>query len=108
LWLVDLGPGINPSLEGLIFPDLESLVINDRGLDYFFSSEYTPGDGIDVFFSNVLRFVAVDIDGLVGDFWELIEVCNKLWYKSCRDEQLKVSFLVNVAILWSPSVFSVS
>jgi len=54
LWLVDLGPGIDPCLEGLIFPDFESLVINDSWLDNFFSSEYTPGDGIDIVLFDVL------------------------------------------------------
>ena len=78
LWLVYLGPGVNPCLESLIFPDLEGLVVNDGGLDNFFSSEYTPGDGINIIFSDVLFFIAIDIYGLVGDIWEFIEVFGEL------------------------------
>lgn len=45
---VDDSPGVNPRLEGLIFPDLECLVINNRRLDNLLALKNPPSDSIDI------------------------------------------------------------
>jgi hypothetical protein len=65
---VDDSPGVNPRLEGLIFPDLKCLVINNGWLNNLLALKDTPGYSIDICFSNIFELGAArGVDGLVGD-----------------------------------------
>ena len=68
LRLVDDTPGSGESLEGLILPDFEGVLVDNGGLDDFSAREHAPGDGIDlVTLIAVGDAVTGQIHSLVGD-----------------------------------------
>jgi hypothetical protein len=87
---VNEGPGVQPHLEGLIFPDLEGVVVNHRRLNDFLTLEDTPGHSIHVILGHVQPLVSLLIDGLIGDHWVLVQESDQRLNQLLGDEEFVV------------------
>lgn len=94
-------------MQSFILPDHKCIRIHDSRLDHLSSWEDTPSDSVDLTFLAILKLLPILVHGLVCDGWELIQVCAELLNDFAINEQLKVSFLVNISSVWTPSKFLV-
>jgi len=78
-------------------------MINDCWLNDFLGFEDAPSDCVDVVLTDVLVFIVLVVNGLVGDHLVLVQMGDEWHEKLLRDEELIVSFLINEALLRSPT-----
>jgi len=74
---VDDGPGVQPDVEGLFFPDLERLVVHNSRLNHFFVAEHSPSHCIHVVVLNVLVFFSCRVASLVADHVVFLQEFNQ-------------------------------
>jgi len=74
---IDDSPFINPTLEGLIFPADESLMINHSRLYDFLTLEDAPSNSINIIVLHILLCVIVDVTGLVSYHLITFQMINK-------------------------------
>lgn len=104
-WLVNDGPGVCENVKSFILPDHECLGVDNGWLNNLLASEDTPGDCIDLVVLHVLELLAFSVHSLVRDGWELVQVVAQKFYYVHVNEELKVSFLENITVFWSPTIF---
>lgn len=81
----------------------------DHGwLHNFFSVENTPGDGVNILFTNVFLLLTIFVNGLPSEVLVFVKVLAKLLNDVLVDKELIVGFLVNISFFWTPSEGRVS
>ena len=100
---VDDAPVVNPACESLVFPNHEGFMVHHCWLNYLLCLEYSPCNRIHIFILYVLSLITLPVYSLVGDHLVLFQVLGKWVNEFLWDEELVVSFLIDKAILGSPS-----
>ena len=106
--MVNDAPGICEDLKSFILPYHEGLSIHHGWLHDFLALEDAPGDCVDLSVINVLELETRFTNCLVANGWVLVQELAQVLDYSVVYEQLKVSLLVDVAVLRTPSVFVIS
>ena len=83
-------------------------MIDHCWLDDFLSLEHSPSDRINITIVNVLSSIVMHIHSLVCDHLVSIQVVYQSVHQVWMDEELVISFLVNVTILRTPTKFRIS
>lgn len=101
---IDNCPDVSPVRESFVFPDLESLRVNNGRLNDFVSLEDAPSYSIDVstFFTN--NSFSLLVDCLVADEFVSSEIVNQKRQDGWMNEKFKVSLLVHESFFRAPTV----
>ena len=107
---VNVGPFVQPAIEGFVFPKAESFLVNDSRLDNFAIWEDAPCYGVDVFILqvDVLFGIPRYIYNLVAHSLVQVQVLNQRNDKLFWDEELEIGLLVNVALCWTPAKYGIA
>jgi len=101
-------PDVDESVQSFIFPKFESLVIDNGWLDDFSTFKDAPCHSIDIVCLNVLKGFVFQIECLKRYVRILIKMFNQSPYDIWMNKHFKICLLINISILWTPSVFWVA
>jgi hypothetical protein len=101
--LIDEAPVVEPHLECFVFPDEEGFMINNSRLNDLLSCKDTPSNCIDIVILNVLDLLARSVNSLVGHLFMLLKDLDQWCEQILMNEELEVSLLVNISIIWTPT-----
>jgi hypothetical protein len=102
VFLIDSGPTLPPS-ESLILPDHEGSEVDNGRLYNLAIWEDTPSDSVHGVVLNVGNDISGCVSCLVADHWVNFKMLNELLNELARNKELKVGFLVDVAVWGTPA-----
>jgi len=73
---VNGSPDVNEGGQSFVFPQFESLMVDNSWLDDFSTFENAPCDSIDVIIFDILESLALQVNGLVRNIFIFIKMLN--------------------------------